>query len=71
MRNEMKRLSLQSYVQAFFPSNFEASLRRSLKDLHDQVLAVRDTITGNAATYEGSSLSMLDICSMGSIAADL
>lgn len=71
MCNEVKRLSLHSYVQAFFPSNFEVSLRRSLKDPGDQVLKVRDTITGNTAAYEGSALSILDICSMGNIAADL
>lgn len=71
MRNEVQRLSLHSYVQAFFPSNFEVSLRRSLKDPDDRLLTVRDAITGNAASYEGSALSILDICSMGSIAADL
>lgn len=71
MRNEVQRLSLRSYVQAFFPSNFEVSLRRSLKDPDDQVLIVRDVITDNAATYEGSLLSILDICSMGNIAEEL
>ncbi len=71
MLNEVQRLNLLSYVQAFFPSNFEVSLRRSLKDPDDRVLTVRDAITGNAAAYEGSSLSILDICSMGSIAEDL
>ncbi len=71
MRNEVQRLSLLSYIQAFFPATFEVTLRRSLKDPDDQVLTVRDTITGNDATYEGSALSILDICSMGSIAEDL
>ena len=71
MRNEVQRLSLLSYVQAFFPSNFDVSLRRSLKDPDDQVLIVRDVITDNAATYEGSLLSILDICSMGNIAEEL
>lgn len=71
MRNEVQRLNLLSYVQAFFPSNFEVSLRRSLKDPDDQVLIVRDVITDNAATYEGSLLSILDICSMGNIAEEL
>lgn len=71
MRNEVQRLSLLSYVQAFFPSNFEVTLRRSLKAPDDRVLTVRDTITGNDAAYEGSSLSILDICSMGSIAEDI
>lgn len=71
MRNEAKRLSLQSYVQAFFPSNYEVHLRRSLKDPDDRVLTVRDAITGKSAAYEGSALSILDICSMGIIAADL
>lgn len=71
MRNEVQRLSLRAYVQAFFPSNFEVSLRRSLKDPDDQVLIVRDVITDNAATYEGSLLSILDICSMGNIAEEL
>ncbi|WP_146750249.1 hypothetical protein [Pseudomonas sp. RIT411] len=71
MRNEVQRVSLRSYVQAFFPSNFEVSLRRSLKDPDDQVLIVRDVITDNAATYEGSLLSILDICSMGNIAEEL
>ena len=71
MRNEVQRLNLLSYVRAFFPSNFEVSLRRSLKDPDDQVLIVRDVITDNAATYEGSLLSILDICSMGNIAEEL
>ncbi|WP_273861943.1 hypothetical protein [Pseudomonas sp. LA5] len=71
MRNEVQRLSLLSYVQAFFPSNFEVTLRRSFKDPDDRVLTVRDVITGNAAAYEGSALSILDICSMGSIAENL
>lgn len=71
MRNEVQRLSLLCYVQAFFPSNFEVTLRRSLKDPGDQVLTVRDTIAGNVATYEGSALSILDICSMGNIAEEL
>ncbi len=71
MRNEVQRLSLESYVQAFFPSNFEVKLRRSFVDPDDRVLTVRDVITGNAAAYEGSALSILDICSMGSIAEDL
>lgn len=71
MQNEVKRLSLDSYVRAFFPSSFEVSLRRSLNDPDDRVLTVRDTVTGNAASYEGSALSILDICSMGTIAEDL
>ncbi len=71
MRNEVRRMSLLSYVQAFFPSNFDVTLRRSLKDPDDQVLIVRDVITDNAATYEGSLLSILDICSMGNIAEEL
>lgn len=71
MRNEVQRMSLHSYVQAFFPSNFVVTLRRSLKDPNDQVLTVRDAITGNAAAYEGSALSILDICSMGSIAEEM
>ncbi len=71
MRNEVKRLSLLSYVQAFFPSNFEVTLRRSLKDPDNRVLTVRDVITGNDVVYEGSALSILDICSMGSIAEDI
>ncbi|WP_278441021.1 hypothetical protein [Pseudomonas oryzihabitans] len=71
MRNEVQRLNLLSYVRAFFPSNFDVSLRRSLKDPDDQVLIVRDVITDNAATYEGSLLSILDICSMGNIAEEL
>lgn len=71
MRNEVKRLSLLAYVKAFFPSNFELTLRRSLKDPDDRVLTVRDVITGNAAAYEASALSILDICSMGSIAENL
>jgi hypothetical protein len=71
MRNEVQRLSLLSYVQAFFPSTFEVTLRRSLKDPGDRVLKVRDVLTGNDAAYEGSALSILDICSMGSIAEDL
>ena len=71
MRNEVQRLSLLSYVQAFFPSNFEVTLRRSLKDPDDRVLTVRDSITGIDAIYEGSALAILDICSMGSIAEDL
>lgn len=71
MRNEVERLRLNAYVQAFFPSHFEVMLRRSLKDPDDRVLTVRDGITGNAATYEGSALSILDICSMGNIAEEL
>lgn len=71
MRNELRRLSLHSYVQAFFSSNFEITMRRSLKDPDDRVLTVRDSITGNSADYEGSALSILDICSMGNIAAVL
>lgn len=71
MRNEKERLSLHAYVQAFFPSNFEVTLRRSLGDPDDWVLMVRDAITGNSAGYEGSALSILDICSMGKIAAEL
>ncbi|WP_144958442.1 hypothetical protein [Pseudomonas oryzihabitans] len=71
MRNEVQRLNLLSYVQAFFPSNFDVTLRRSLKDPDDRVLIVRDVITDNAATYEGSLLSILDICSMGDIAEEL
>jgi len=71
MRNEVQRLNMLSYVRAFFPSNFDVSLRRSLKDPEDQVLIVRDVITDNAATYEGSLLSILDICSMGNIAEEL
>ncbi|WP_208690963.1 hypothetical protein [Pseudomonas oryzihabitans] len=71
MHNEVRRMSLLSYVQAFFPSNFEVTLRRSLKDQDYRVLTVRDSITGNDAAYEGSALSILDICSMGSIAEDL
>lgn len=71
MRNEVQRLSLVSYVQAFFPATFEVTLRRSLKDPDDRVLTVRDTITGYEAAYEGSALSILDICSMGSIAEDI
>nr|WP_314582295.1 hypothetical protein [uncultured Pseudomonas sp.] len=69
MRNEIERLSLHCYVQAFFPSNFEVSLRRSLKDPDDRVLSVRDAITHNTATFEGPLLAILDICSMGDIAA--
>ncbi|WP_338546854.1 hypothetical protein V6W80_09995 [Pseudomonas benzopyrenica] len=69
MRNEIQRLSLLSYAQAFFPSNFEVSLRRSRKDLDDRVLTVRDAITHNTATFEGPLLALLDICSMGDIAA--
>lgn len=71
MRNQVQRLSLLSYVQAFFPSNFEVTLRRSLKDPDDRVLTIRDAVTGTTAVYEGSALSILDICSMGSIAEDL
>lgn len=71
MRNEVQRLSLLCYVQAFFPSNFEVTLRRSPKDPDDRVLTVRDTNTGNDAAYEGSALSILDICSMGNIAEEL
>lgn len=71
MRNEVQRLSLLSYVQAFFPSSIQVMLRRSLEDPDDWVLTVRDVNTGNAAAYEGSALSILDICSMGNIAEDL
>lgn len=71
MSNGVRRLSLNSYVEAFFPLNFEVLLRRSLKDPDDRVLTVRDSITGNSVSYEGSALSILDICSMGSIASDL
>lgn len=71
MSNGVRRLSLNSYVEAFFPPNFEVRLRRSLKDPDDRVLTVRDSITGNAVSYEGSALSILDICSMGCIASDL
>lgn len=71
MRNEVERLSLLPYIKAFFPVNFEVRLRRSLNDPDDRVLTVRDSITGHAVSYEGSALSILDICSMGSIASDL
>lgn len=71
MRNEVDLLSLHAYVRAFFPSNCEMHLRRSLKDPDDLVLTVYDAITGNAAAYEGSALSILDVCSMGGIAEDL
>ncbi len=71
MRDEVERVSLHAYVQAFFPSNFEVTLRRSLRDPDDRVLMVRNAITGKSAGYEGSALSILDICSMGNIAVVL
>lgn len=71
MRNQANGLSLNSYVEAFFPSNFEVKLEHSESDPDDRILTVCDVITNKTATYEGPLLAILDICSMGNIAADI
>lgn len=71
MRSDANRLSLTYYVEAFFPSNFEVMLERSESDPDFRLLTVCDVITNKTATYEGPLLAILDICSMGSIAADI
>lgn len=71
MHNQANRLGLNSYVEAFFPSNFEVMLERSESDPDDRILTVTDVITNKTVTYEGPLLAILDICSMGTIAADM
>lgn len=71
MRYEVEQLRLHAYVQAFFPSDFEVTLKRSLHYPDDRVLIVRNHTTGATAFYKGSALSILDICSMESIAASI
>lgn len=69
MRDRVKRMSLCSYVQAFFPTNFDVTLDRSDTNPDHRILVVRDAITHNTATFEGPLLAIIDICSMGDIAA--
>ncbi|RAU39273.1 hypothetical protein [Pseudomonas sp. RIT411] len=69
MRNRVERMSLCSYVQAFFPMNFDVTLDRSDVNPDHRVLTVRDAVTHNTAVYEGPLLAIIDICSMGDIAA--
>lgn len=69
MRNQVERMSLCSYVQAFFPTNFDVTLDRSDANPDHRILVVRDAITHNTATFEGPLLAIIDICSMGDIAA--
>ncbi len=71
MSNGVQRLSLNSYVTAFFPSNFEVTLERSVSNPDDRILTVCDGITHRTAIYEGPLLAILDICSMGTIAAEM
>lgn len=71
MSHQANRFSLTSYVEAFFPLNFEVMLERSERNPDDRILTVCDVITNRATTYEVPLLAILDICSMGTIAADL
>lgn len=71
MSHQANRFSLISYVEAFFPSNFEVMLERSESNPDDRILTVCDVMTSKTTTYEGPLLAILDICSMGTIAADL
>lgn len=71
MRNRVDRMSLRSYVQAFFPTNFDVTLAQSEGHPDSRVLTVRDAITHNTATFEGPLLAIIDICSMADIAARL
>lgn len=71
MRNRVDRMSLRSYVQAFFPTNFDVTLGQSECHPDSRVLTVRDAITDNTATFEGPLLAIIDICSMADIAARL
>lgn len=71
MRKQAEQLSLNAYVEAFFPLNFEVTLERSENYLDGRILTVYDGITNKSATYEGPLLAILDICSMGTIAAEL
>lgn len=69
MRNRVERISLCSYVRAFFPTKFDVTLDRSDVNPDHRVLTVRDAVTHNTAVYEGPLLAIIDICSMGDIAA--
>jgi len=71
MSHQVNKFSLTSYVEAFFPSNFEVMLERSETNPDDRILTVCDVITDRTTSYEGPLLAILDICSMGAIAADL
>nr|WP_314563311.1 hypothetical protein [uncultured Pseudomonas sp.] len=71
MRNQANRLGLNSYVEGFFPSNFEVMLERSESSPDERILTVCDVITNKTAIYEGPLLAILDISSMGNIAADI
>lgn len=71
MSHQASRFSLTSYVEAFFPLNFEVMLERSESNPDDRILTVCDVITKRTTTYECPLLAILDICSMGTIAAHL
>ena len=71
MCNEAERLSLDEYLKAFFPSSFNVDLTRSADCADHRLLIVRDGGSGKAASYEGPLLAILDICSMGTIAAEM